>query len=1110
MTGDRLGCILVYINVVAAVEEKWFFSVIIIHNYSRYFPRVAVSANENMIKKIKVLLANIASFKKQRLSLRLLAWVVICSSFFALFMSAFQLYTDYRRDVASIHSSMQYINDSYLKSLAASAYNMDIPQLKLQLQGMLKLQDIEYIEIIEHTENGSILLARQGDSSSSNDIEREFNLNYFPEPLPLKTVQLSILRVNASLKGVYQRLWDRAIIIIVSNITKTFLASIGIFFIFQFLITRHLTSMARFARQLNIDNLDSLLVLDRKPSDISNQDELDQLVDSINSMQKRLVTDITKRKQAELKLIKSEEHLRQSQLYGKIGTWEANFITNEQTWSEIVSQGLGFPDKLNPVWEDFLSTVHPEDRDFVAKESQLHCEGGKEFDIEYRIIDAQQNVRWMRSIGKAEFDTNSSLPILMRGIVQEITKQKVAEQKSQLSSRVFTESREGIMITDDQGIVVEVNPAFCEITGYSCDEVINRTSNILNSGKQNTEFYTDMWKSIIEQGYWQGEIWNRKKDGTLFAELLSISSILDDEGKVLHYVGIFTDITHSKKQQETLEQMAHYDVLTQLPNRTLLADRFTQAIAHCKRQGNLLAVCFLDLDDFKPVNDLYGHEVGDELLVEVADRLKAIIRDEDTVSRQGGDEFALLLGDIDSFSHCEQMLKRIIKLLAQPYLIDDESLLISASIGVTLYPSDDSDVDTLMRHADQAMYEAKVAGRNRYQLFNTEQDRRSIQKTIRLNEIQTALENNEMCLYYQPKVNMSTGKVFGAEALIRWIHPEKGLIPPLDFLPIIEETDLEITIGNWVINNALQQLDTWRNQEIDLEVSVNISSYHLQFPSFIDDLDKSLALYPKVHSKNLQLEILESSALGDLQSISTIIKTCIEALGVNIALDDFGTGYSSLTHLRNLPAKTIKIDQTFVRDVLDDPNDYVIIDGVIGLANSFNREVIAEGVETTEHGLMLLVMGCNEAQGYGIARPMPPLDFQDWLTNYIPNQQWLSYTSKHRSEKEKKIKLFRLTLAQWAKHFENNINAEPSNGAQWPILKRTKCHCGIWIKRARQEELFEESWLIKLEDVHNVMHDIADDLFKKYHAGDIQNARNELKDINQAVDKLISVLGKSE
>ena len=695
-------------------------------------------------------------------------------------------------------------------------------------------------------------------------------------------------------------------------------------------------------------------------------------------------------------------------------------------------------------------------------------------------------------------------------LVIDITEKQIAEEKLKLSAKVFSETNEGITITNAKGIILDVNPAFCKITGYSREEVIGQNPSILNSGKQSSVFYAEMWQTLNKYGHWQGEIWNRKKNGTLYAELLSISSIFDEEGNILHFVGIFSDITRSKKQQETLKQMAHYDVLTKLPNRVLLADRFILALAHSKRQENLLAVCFLDLDNFKPVNDIYGHETGDLLLIEVAERIKANIRIEDTVSRQGGDEFALLLGDIESFPQCELMLKRILESLAQPYVIDEQSHSISASIGVSLYPKDDADFDTLLRHADQAMYQAKLAGRNRYFLFNAKQARINVERQIRLREVKNALVNNELSLYYQPKVNMATGTVFGAEALIRWDHPEKGLIPPIEFLPIIEETELEIQIGNWGINEVLRQLDNWKEQGIKLEVSVNISSYHLQSPSFVSDLEKNLALYPKVHSKYLQLEILESSALGDLHAISSIIKTCIHALGVNIALDDFGTGYSSLTHLRHLSAKTIKIDQTFVRDVLDDPNDYAIIDSVIGLANSFNRKVIAEGVETTEHGLMLLIMGCNDAQGYGIARPMPMTEIPDWLNNYIPNQEWTACANKVRTQKEIKIMLFRLTLAQWQKHFEKKLQSSPGNTGQWPILIRTKCHCGIWIKRAKQEQLFKENRLIRLIEVHDLMHDIADDLFHTYQKGEIDNAREGLKDLQITIENINSILGQCE
>jgi len=684
---------------------------------------------------------------------------------------------------------------------------------------------------------------------------------------------------------------------------------------------------------------------------------------------------------------------------------------------------------------------------------------------------------------------------------------KHAEEQLQLSDRVFKETHDGITITDRYSIIVDVNPSFCEITGYNRDEVIGKNPSILSSGRQDPGFYKEMWETITQQDHWQGEIWNRHKNGDLYAELLTISTLRDDNNDLLYYVGIFSDITQSKKQQETLEQMAHYDVLTKLPNRVLLTDRFSQALAHCKRHETLLAVCFLDLDDFKPVNDRYGHETGDQLLVEVAQRIKNNIRDEDTVSRQGGDEFALLLGDIDSFSQCEQMLKRIIKSLSQAFKIDGHSISIGASIGITLFPIDDADFDTLLRHADQSMYQAKLAGRNRYHLFNTEQDQLTIQKTIHLKEVQQALSNNELCLFYQPKVNMRTGKVFGAEALIRWIHPEKGLIPPLDFLPIIEETELEIQIGNWVINEALTQQDTWKSQGTELEVSVNISSYHLQSPSFISDLDAAMRKHPQVHSKLLQLEILESSALGDLQSISSIIKSCIDILGVNIALDDFGTGYSSLTHLRNLPAQILKIDQSFVRDILDDPNDHAIIDGVIGLANSFNRKIIAEGVETTEHGLMLLNMGCSEAQGYGIAKPMPAENFPIWLDNYKPNQQWLDYANQTFSPKDQKVLLFQLALTQWHHLFKRNIQSSPGCTGQWPILKRTKCHCGIWIKRAKQEHLFEQSNLDKLDEEHTLMHNIADKLFDLFHKGEIDRARKELTKLETAINAINKALG---
>ncbi|NQY26595.1 MAG: EAL domain-containing protein [Piscirickettsiaceae bacterium] len=695
-------------------------------------------------------------------------------------------------------------------------------------------------------------------------------------------------------------------------------------------------------------------------------------------------------------------------------------------------------------------------------------------------------------------------------IFVDISERKHAEEKLKLLARVFSDTHEGITITDADLNIVDVNPAFSEITGYSREEVMGKNARMLNSGKQSPEFYQTMWQQIHENGHWHGEVWNRKKEGEVYAELLTISVLKDEHDDIVNYVGVFTDITSSKRQQEQLNLMAHYDVLTGLPNRALFVDRFNQSIAHSKRTERSLAICFLDLDNFKPINDNFGHEVGDKLLIEVAKRITDNIREEDTVSRQGGDEFAILLNDIESFSQCEQTLQRIHHALAQPYIINEYPHKITASTGVTLYPHNDGDIDTLLRHADQAMYQAKLEGKHRYHLFNPEHDQRTIKKFHQLDEIEQALANNEFELYYQPKVNMITGDVFGAEALIRWNHPKNGLIPPLDFLPIIEGTELEIKIGNWVINQALKQLDVWLEQNMQFEVSVNIASYHLLSETFFVTLDTALAKHPSVDSQCLQLEILESSALGDLNAISSIIKTCQDVLGVKVALDDFGTGYSSLTHLRSLPVNTIKIDQSFVRDMLDDPNDYAIIDGIIGLSDSFNRDVIAEGVETTNHGLMLLMMGCEDVQGYGIAKPMPADSFPQWLKDYTPNQEWQHCGNKHRTTKENKVKLFGLITDHWKDSFINNIQSSPDNKQHWPITNNKHCPCGTWIKRAQQEQLFEPEKLKKLDEAHEALHLVAHTLLLQYQDGDVNAAREGLSELQSAFDNMAYALGVYE
>lgn len=680
-------------------------------------------------------------------------------------------------------------------------------------------------------------------------------------------------------------------------------------------------------------------------------------------------------------------------------------------------------------------------------------------------------------------------------------------RKQRLFSRVFNNAREGIIITNAQQLVVDVNPAFTDITGYCRNDILGQNPNILSSGNQRPEFYQDMWLEINEKGYWQGEVSNRNKNGQIYVEFLSISALKNEQDEITHYVGIFSDITHFKQQQEKLSQMAHYDMLTGLPNRVLFADRFHQAIAHSKRTGYQLAVCFLDLDNFKAVNDRYGHSVGDRLLVEVSERISVSIREEDTVSRQGGDEFTLLLNDLESDSQCQITIERILNALAKPYVIDSIPHKITASIGITLYPNDDADIDTLIRNADNAMYQAKLSGKNRYHIFDSLHSKELKQKHLKLFTIQKALINKELILYYQPKVNMRSGKVFGVEALLRWQHPELGIVSPLEFLPLIDGTDLELKVGDWVINQALQQMEYWFAQGVKLEVSVNVSCHHLQSDAFIKNLKAALMRYPSVEANCLQLEILESSALSDIRSISQIVESCKEELGVNFALDDFGTGYSSLTHLRNLTAEIIKIDQSFVRDVLDDAGDYSIIDGVLGLAESFGCGVIAEGVETTEHGLMFQIMGGDKVQGYVVAKPMPADEFVAWLTDYQPNQQWLDFGKKDRTVKEKKLMLFRLVSSQWMKSFTSNVQSSKENILSWPIIEDNQAPCCQWVRRKHKLQLFPRESLDKVDEAHECFHSVAREIYNQYQDGNLIAAREALPELRLAFNRMNEEVG---
>ena len=526
---------------------------------------------------------------------------------------------------------------------------------------------------------------------------------------------------------------------------------------------------------------------------------------------------------------------------------------------------------------------------------------------------------------------------------------------------------------------------------------MGQTPRLLESDRYDDEFYQTVWQALCEHDYWHGELWCRRKNGSQFAALLTISAVPDMRGNIEHYAAMFSDITALKENQQQLERVAHYDLLTGLPNRLLLGDRLKQAIRQTRRRGMHLAVVFIDLDGFKKVNDQHGHGVGDKLLSVLSRRMTQVLREDDTLARLGGDEFVAVLIDLPDISLSVPILDRLIEVAAQPVPIGDALCEVSASIGVSYYPqAEDIDADQLLRQADQAMYFAKQAGKNRYHVFDTEKDRTLRLRHEGLDSIENALANGQFLLYFQPKVNMRTGEVLGAEALIRWQHPARGLLSPASFIPIIENHPLGVDVGKWTIEAALTQIEIWRKAGLNVPISVNIDAEHLLQPDFIMHLRGMLSRHPGAQPQDLELEILETSAVEDFVQVSQSMALC-ERMGLRFALDDFGSGYSSLTYLKRLPAYLLKIDQGFIRDMLEDPDDIAILDALLALARSFGRNCIAEGVESIKHGEILLRLGCEWGQGYAIGHPMPVHEFEQWLHTWQVPLSWKGFKPDSRA-----------------------------------------------------------------------------------------------------------------
>ncbi|MEW5755564.1 MAG: EAL domain-containing protein [Pseudomonadota bacterium] len=664
-----------------------------------------------------------------------------------------------------------------------------------------------------------------------------------------------------------------------------------------------------------------------------------------------------------------------------LGSWEIDLVNDAAIWSDQQFRILGEPPQgFVPEKHSLLRYIHPDDQALFSHALEALCTGKIDhMDIEHRIVRPDGSERIVQE--RAQVTANQrGRPAKVLGATLDITERRLAEAEQELAASVFKNTLDGIMITDRNGTILRVNPAFGMITGYRTEEVIGQTPRILRSGVQDDFFYQTMWSALLTTGIWQGELWNRRKEGEVFPVREHINAVVDDTGQTVHYISIFSDITEKKLSEERIYHLAHYDALTELPNRTMFHSHFDQAVVRAKRTGKKLAVLFLDLDGFKLINDTLGHQVGDALITKVAKRLRNVVRLEDTVARLGGDEFTLLLEDMDNPQDAGKIAQKILDVITTPFLLESREIVVTTSIGISTYPEDGKDIQTLLKHADTAMYRAKELGRNNYQFFTAEMNARTLARLNMETHLRKALERGEFSLAYQPLVDAVSGGIIGGEALLRWHHPEQGMIAPDTFIPVAEESGLIIPIGAWVLREVGAQHMRWRTQGLRApRIAVNLSAR--QF--LREEPDKLIAQILEetgMPPESLELEITESMLMDRIDETIVTLKR-LKAMGVYLAVDDFGTGYSSLAYLKRFPIHKLKIDRSFVCDITRDQDDAAIVKGTIALAHSLNLTVLAEGVETAAQREFLQRYGCDQMQGFYFSRPLAAEDFAQLLAS---------------------------------------------------------------------------------------------------------------------------------
>ena len=684
-----------------------------------------------------------------------------------------------------------------------------------------------------------------------------------------------------------------------------------------------------------------------------------------------IVQDVTERQRAEQALRESEERLSLVLRGSDEGWWDWDLKADRMHHSPRWWSMLGYePGELPADADLWRRLAHPDDLPAVDQVMASSIAAGAELgEAEFRLRHKDGHYVPVLARAFASRDATGQV-VRLSGTNSDLTDRMKADEERRLAQMVFASTGEGITVTDASGRILEVNPAFERITGFARADVIGRNPRVLQSGRHDKAFYRGMWEVLAQTGQWRGEIWNRRRNGEVYPEWLTVSAVRDGAGRTTHYVGIFSDISTVKEAQEQLEFLAHHDALTRLPNRTLLRERLTHGISRARRHNQQLAVLLLDLDRFKNVNDTLGHPVGDELLVEVANRIRARIRADDTLARLGGDEFVLLLEDESGPTAVEAVVRKLTDAFASPMQIAERALTVTASIGISLYPGDGEDADTLLKNADSAMYKAKQQGRNGFRFFAPELTSGALERLVMETALRVAVSRDQFVLHYQPQIALDSGRLVGVEALVRWEHPEFGLLQPADFIPLAEEIGVIDEIGMWVLHEACRQMARWREAGVAVpRVAVNLSVKQIDGERLIAAVADVLA-GSELQPGQLELEVTESMIMAQPDEARRTLAG-LRGLGVQIAIDDFGTGYSSLAYLKLLQIDRLKIDRSFVQEIGRDPNDEAITRAVIALADSLELETVAEGIEEAAQIAFLRREGCDVGQGFHFSRPLP-------------------------------------------------------------------------------------------------------------------------------------------